>query len=104
MASAETIIFNYTKAIAQADELLDISKNVKKMADGKFTDSIAKVDKNWDGDNSKKYLAKCNQLKDKMGDSASDIQKISDSIRKIAKAIYDAEMANIEIAKTRSYK
>lgn len=104
MASEQSIIFNYNKAIAQADELLDIAKEIKKVADDKFSDSITQIDNNWDGQNSKKFVTKCNNLKGKMEDSSSDISKIAGAIKEIAKAIRDAELANIEIAKNKTAK
>ena len=83
--------------------MLGISKDIRKTATGKLNENIQAVDKNWDGDNSKKFIQKSKKLQEKMEDSADDIKKISDAIRKMAKSIYDAEMENIEIAKTKSY-
>lgn len=103
MASIQTIEFNYNKALEQADNLLEISQNIKELATGKLNDSIQAINKNWDGENSKKFIKKSNKLKDKMEDSAKDIKQISEAIKTMAKAIYDAEMENIETAKTRSY-
>lgn len=103
MASEHTIRLNYEKAIAQANELSKIGDNVGKIASGKLTDSISNIDKNWDGENSKKFIKKSNDLKAKVEDSSKDIKAIAGAIKQMAKAIYDAEMRNIEIAKKRSY-
>lgn len=102
MASKQTIEFNYSKAIQQANDLLEISKDIRKIATSKLNDSIQTIDKNWDGENSKKFLTKGKRLKEKIEDSADDIKSASEAIKKMAKAIYDAEMKNIETAKTRS--
>ncbi len=104
MASEQTIQFNYNKALQQADSLLNISNDIRKIATDKLNDSIQAIDKNWDGENSKKFLAKSKTLKDQIEDSADDIRKISDAIKKMAKEIYDAEMESIRIARMRSYK
>lgn len=104
MASEQTIQFNYNKALQQADSLLNISNDIRKIATDKLNDSIQAIDKNWDGENSKKFLAKSKKLKDQVEDSADDIRRISDAIKKMAKEIYDAEMESIRIAKMRSYK
>ena len=103
MASEQTIIFNYNKAIQQADNLLEVSKDIRKIATGKLNDSIQTIDKNWDGENSKKFLTKSKRLKEKVEDSADDIKSIAEAIKTIAKSVYDAEMENIQTAKTRSY-
>lgn len=104
MASEFTIAFNYEKAIKQADELLDIAKDVRKVAKDKMEPSIQTIDKNWDGDSSKKFVTKSNQLKEKVVDSADDIQKIAGAIKEMAKKIYDAEMEAIRVAKERESK
>lgn len=104
MASEQTIIFNYNKAVQQANSLMEISNDIRKVATDKLEDSIQVIDKNWDGESSKKFIAKEKKLKSKVEDSAKDIESISGAIKRIAKEIYDAEMASIQIAKTRSYK
>lgn len=104
MASEYTIAFNYNKAIKQADELLDIASDIRKVANDKLETSIQTVDKNWDGENSKKFISKSKKLKEKVTDSADDIQAIAASIKKMAKQIYDAEMEAIRIAKEREAK
>lgn len=104
MASEHTIKMNFENAKRQANELSDIAERVSEIATGKLTESIENIDKNWDGANSKKFLKKSNELKAKVEDSAKDIAAVADAIRKMAKAVYDAEMKNIETAKTRSYQ
>lgn len=104
MASEQTIEFNYRQALDQANRLTEISNNIRKVANDKLESNIEKVNKDWDGINSKKFIDKGNLIKDKIVDSADDINLIAESIRKMAKAIYDAEMENIRIAKIRSYK
>ncbi|MDE6434729.1 MAG: WXG100 family type VII secretion target [Lachnospiraceae bacterium] len=104
MANEFTIAFNYEKAIKQADELLDISKDIRKIANDKMESSIQTIDKNWDGDSSKKFVNKSRQLKNKVVDSADDIQAVAGSIKEIAKRIYDAEMEAVRIAKEREAK
>ena len=104
MSSEQTIQFNYNKALQQANSLLNISNDIRKIATDKLDDSIQAIDKNWDGENSKKFITKSKKLKDQVEDSADDIRRISDAIKKMAKEIYDAEMESIRIARMRSYK
>lgn len=104
MASEQIIQFNYNKAVQQADSLLEISKDVNKIATDKLENSIQAINKNWDGDSSNKFVTKGKKLKEKIVDSADDIAQISGAIKQMAKEIYDAEMRNIQIAKTRSNK
>ncbi len=96
-----TIIFNYNRAIGQAGDLDNIAKEVRKLADRSLTDSLTSIDKNWDGENSKKFLNKGNKLKGRIADSADDIQRIAESIRQMAEAIYESEMEAVRIARER---
>lgn len=102
MADEATIIFNYEKAIKQADELLEIAKEVRKVAKTNMSESLTAIDKNWDGENSVKFIKKGNVLKDKISDSADDIERIAGDIKIMAKRIYDAEMEAVRIARQRA--
>lgn len=102
MADEATIIFNYKKAMGQANDLMSIAKEVRKVANNSLADSIKTIDKNWDGDNSVKFINKGNKLKDKIADSADDIEKVAGAIKTMAKTIYDGEMAALRIARERA--
>lgn len=104
MSSEYAITFNYNKAIKQADELIEISEGIGKIASGKLSDGINIIDKNWNGENSNKFISKSNKLKTKVEDSAKDIKNIADTIKKMAKVTYDAEMESIRIAKEKQNK
>ncbi len=104
MASEYSITFNYNKAINQANDLADIAKEIRKVADNKMETSIQTIDKNWDGDSSKKFVNKSRQLKEKVADSADDIDAIASAIKTMAKKIYDAEMEALRIAREREAK
>lgn len=104
MASEETILFNYKRAIAQAKELAEVAKEIRNVANDKMETSIQTIDKNWDGDNSKKFIDKSKKLQEKVKNSAKDIDSISQAIKEMAKEIYDAEMRAVAIAKERSAK
>lgn len=102
MADEATIIFNYKKAMGQADDLMSVAKEVRKVADNSLADSIKTIDKNWDGDNSVKFINKGNKLKDKIADSANDIERVAGAIKSMAKTIYDGEMTALRIARERA--
>lgn len=102
MADEATIIFNYKQAMKQADELLQVAKEVRKIANNSLAESITKIDKNWDGDNSVKFINKGNKLKEKIADSADDIENIAGGIKTIAKNIYNSEMTALRIARERA--
>lgn len=102
MADEATIIFNYKKAMGQADDLMTVAKEVRRVANNSLADSIKTIDKNWDGDNSVKFINKGNKLKDKIADSADDIERVAGAIKSMAKTIYDGEMTALRIARERA--
>ncbi len=97
-----TIIFNYKKAIQEANDLMEVSNNIRKIATGKLNESIQAIDSNWEGENSIKFITKSRMLQKKIENSADYIEIISDSIKEMAKNIYNTEMENIQIAETRT--
>ena len=101
MASEYTIKFNYDKAIKQADQLIDIAKEIKKSANSKMEPSIQTIDKNWDGESSKKFVNKSKKLQSNIVESAGSIEAVAASIKTMAKNIYDAEMEALRIARER---
>lgn len=97
------IKFNYSKAMGQAAELKSIAKSLKTVGDTKLEDCFGKVSKNWTGTNSEDYVKKGRKVQTKVQQSSGNITAAADTIEKMAKRIYDAEMAALRAARHRSY-
>jgi hypothetical protein len=50
-----------------------------------------------------KYINKGKKLREEILSRAKNLEKIAETIRTIAKNVYDAEMRSLEIAKRRTY-
>lgn len=104
MASEATIRFNFQKALAQADQLDTIANNLNKISSGDLNGTLQVVSANWKGQNASAYLEKGGKLQGNIGTTAKDLHSIASDIRIIAKRVYSAEMAALEIAQIRKYK
>ncbi len=104
MASEATIRFNFQKALAQADQLDTIANNLNKISSGDLNGTLQVVSANWKGQNASAYLEKGGKLQGNIGTTAKDLHSIASDIRIIAKRVYRAEMAALEIAQIRKYK
>lgn len=93
------IRFNYDKAMAQADELRDIASSIKDISDDELEESFGKVGKNWTGDNSESYVKKGQKVQKKVNGTATGVKAAAAALETMAKNIYNAEMAAIQIVK-----
>lgn len=103
MSSATRIEFDYNRAIAQAQKLDDIAQKLYNLAQNDFVNSMDVLMRGWEGEASNMYIDKGNILCDKIRKTSKDLNNTANSIRKIAKKIYDSEMLALEIAKQRNY-
>ncbi|MBR3525129.1 MAG: hypothetical protein IKO11_04715 [Lachnospiraceae bacterium] len=97
------IKLNYDKAIRQAERLETIGKEVDTMAQNDYDNTLNGIAGAWSGENAAAYLERAGQLKEKMITTAKNILLVADEIRRKAKRIFDAEMAALEIAESRTY-
>lgn len=97
-----TIIMNFQQAKAQADRLDGIANNITKLSDSELESIMNSLNANWKGDNATAYLGKGEKLQKYMDDTANSLHSIAEEIRNIAQRIYNAEMANLAIAESRT--
>lgn len=103
MSSATRIEFDYNRAIAQAQKLDEIAEKLYNLVQNDFIGSMEMLKGGWEGEASNMYIDKGNILCDKINKTSKDLKNTANSIRKIAKRIYESEMHALEIAKQRSY-
>lgn len=103
MATRQSIEFDFKQACSQADKLDSIADSLGSLAKDKLGGSMQTLSQNWKGENADAYLSKGNTLQSNISTSASDLHGIASDIRTIARNIYNAEMAALEIAEQRTY-
>ena len=99
--SLGAIRMDFAKALRQAQQLEEVSRNMRNLAERKLEDTLQGLGQNWTGDNSLKYIGVGRQLEEKITDTSRSLADIARAIREIAQNVYDAEMRAWEIAHNR---
>lgn len=91
MKSRRDIEMNFSRAVSQAQELEEISKELSTIASAHMSGALEMLSIYWKGDNSTAFNEKGKILTDEMLNTADDIIKVAKSIRSTAGLIYNAE-------------
>ncbi len=97
MKTAWQIQMDFRKAMDAARKLRNIADSMDHNADS-LGGSIDSINRNWDGENSEKYITKGNKVQGNIRTTASGIRRVAEAIEEIAIRTRDAELAAIEIA------
>lgn len=97
------IRMEYNKAMKQAEKLDQIAADLRRVADQRFTPSLAQVNRAWKSDASVKFIRKGNKLAQEILARAKELEKAAKTVRTIAKNTYNAEMRARQIARERTY-
>ena len=103
MATRASIEFDFNRALNQARKLEEVASKMKSLSDSSLEGTLQDISVNWKGENASVYLRKGKNLKSKVTSSADQLNAIAREIRRIAKRVYDAEMAALAIAEMRNY-
>ena len=103
MASEHSIRMDYERAKAAAAKLDDIADRIQRMMEHDYTELLGDVRYNWKGENADRFIVKSETLQGKMNTVVKRLHETADTIRRIAKNTYDAEMRALEIARQREY-
>lgn len=105
MAKTRVMIqLNYDAAKKQAQKLDEIAKTLSNLADNQLNSSFSQLQSNWKGDNANAYLNKGKVVQTDIRVIASNVKNAADSIRKIAKRTYEAEMNAVKLAEIRNLR
>ncbi|MCI9464348.1 MAG: hypothetical protein HFI48_10765 [Lachnospiraceae bacterium] len=103
MATRATIEFSFRTALSQADTIDEIADNLSGLSRTDFENAMQNLSAGWKGENASLYLSKGSILQGKMDGTSNSLHAVASDIRAVAKRIYDAEMAALEIAQNRTY-
>lgn len=101
--SSFQIQMDYNNAIRQASSLEQVARELKSTADKDFQNCMSEISRSWTGSNASAYISKCRRLQEKIAATAGRLNRTADTIRKMAKNTYDAEMKALALAKLRKY-
>lgn len=97
------IQMDYRMAVQQAESLREIARELQNLGNQNMQDCMAEISGNWKGNNSNEYISKCSLLKGNVIKTADKLERIANTIQRIAKNTYDAEMESLRLALTRVY-
>lgn len=95
------IRFDYQNAMAQAKRLDELADSIDRRVAGKLEESAQSIHAAWKGDTSTRYIRKTQTLKEEIRKTARTLRETAADIRRIAQALYNAEMQALEIARKR---
>lgn len=101
MSTLNEIYFNYNKAINQAQELENISKQLKNATNNTMEDILNDVHATWKSDSTPQYIKKGQKVEDDIRTTATNLTNIAQTIRTIALRIRNAELNAWRIANER---
>ena len=103
MATRESIEFDFRKALGQADNIETIAERLGRLSGTEFENTMQNLSSGWKGESASQYLSKGSRLQEKMNGTVKELYSVASDIREIARRIYEAEMAALEIASRRTY-
>lgn len=101
MSTLNEIYFSYNKAIDQAKELENISKQLKNAANNTMEGILNDVHVAWKSDSTPQYIKKGQKVEDDICTTATNLTNIAQTIRTIALRIRNAELNAWRIANER---
>jgi len=99
MASRWEIEMDFRRAMAEAKKLDEAAGSLDKLSRKRLSETLQTISVNWKGESASLYTKKGAALQGRMNTTASELHKIAEDIRTIARRIYEAEMKNVEVAK-----
>lgn len=97
MKSKSEIEMDFTRAVSQAEELEELSRELSEMATEHVKGALRMLLVNWQGDNSELFVKKGDILTNEMLDTADDLIKVAKNIRSTANIVYTAETAALNM-------
>lgn len=97
MVSAAVIRMNYVKTLFQASQLEAKAGYLRKLARVDLSEAIYHTDSGWNGANSDLFKRKVETLRDQVIRYAEQLDRTASTIRRVAKRVYDAEMAALAL-------
>lgn len=96
------ISIDFGLARRQADSLEESASRMRRMADIQFQNAMQNLSAQWKGESATAYLQKCELMRERIQEEASNIEHIASALRSKINLLYQAEQEAKRIAATRS--
>lgn len=105
LASKEAKIrMDFERANATAGKIEDIADALMKLHDDDLESALNSVQTAWTGEHANTFCTKFDTASADVVKSANNLRRTAETIRRMAKNTYDAEMEAIRIARLRTFK
>ena len=91
MKSKSEIEMDFERAVSQAQELEELSKELSELATEHVKGALRMLMFNWQGDNAELFSLKGKTLTNEMIETADDLIKVAKNIKSTANIVYTAE-------------
>lgn len=99
----ELMNFDFNKARQQANEIENISADLRHIISNKYAVTIQGISTSWKGDSADAYMRKAYALQDKLCETEKQLRQTSESIRRTIRAVEIAEERVRQLAAERQY-
>lgn len=100
MSSTYKIEIDFRKTEHEVKNILEQADKLRMLTDG-YTDAINDVGRKWKGEAAGLFMDKSRIIAKNLENEYQELRKIAQSLDEIAKNLYEAEMAAVEIANRR---
>lgn len=98
-----SIMFDYQLALAQAGRLEGIAAQTVRSGES-LAEAMNLTISGWQADSGALFRKKGARLEESMENSAAHLRVLAETVREIARRMYEAEMANLALVQERSYQ
>ena len=93
---------DFRQAMLQAQKLDDLADKVNGVSSRELSHAMSTLQSAWRGQSASMFIEKTQTVDRQVQDSARELHEIAESIRRIARTIYNAEMEAWRIAHERN--
>ena len=98
MKTAEQIYIDFKAMEEQVEKLRHIAQQEEQVSSEGMKQVLGTIAQNWQGENADLFLEKAGITQEKISTQAAEINRIADTVEKIAINYRDAELAAIRVA------
>lgn len=98
MKTKAQIEFDFNQALQRASEIDELGLDLARVARQDIENTRTELHAAWRGESEQLFQTKAERLQTQVNKTASELNGIADSIRSIARIIYEAEMEALRIA------
>lgn len=103
MKTSAQIRFDFSNALSQATKLEQLAEQTDRTVVREMEQQMEQMRSVWTGESARRFIQKSGEFSLQVEESAQELRKIAEDIRRIARIVYEAEMSALEIAQRRNH-